>query len=111
MESLRFRTVVGGILIFLTIAAVPAVSGAMTPKLYRMQGRITAIDPAAHTVVVNVPLTEKTNFTVAGPLAKDAILRRGDKKAALSDFKVGEWVTVEWMPTSQGHLIKELELK
>ena len=69
-----------GIFIGLVMMAGPAVAGTASPRLYRMEGKIVAIDSQAKTVVVNVPITRSTIFTVAGPLAKGATLLQGQKK-------------------------------
>jgi hypothetical protein len=78
--------------------------------IYEMRGEITAIDLAYDTVVIEVPLAGKT-FTVGGPLAPDAVVKRNDKPAQLSDFRIGEWVTVKWKTTEKGHLILFLRAK
>ena len=94
----------------LLFPTAPPSEAATVPKIYKMEGTISAIDLKFNTVVVNVPLTEKKIFKVGGPLAKDATLKKGDNtNLTLKDFKVGDKVIVEWEPTSQGHLIKSLE--
>ena len=105
--------VIAGLLLacLFTLAAVPA-SAAPAPKIYRMEGTIAAIDLQFNTVVVNVPLTGKKIFKVGGPLAKDAVLKKGGKTdLTLKDFKVGDKVIVEWQPTPQGHLIRMLKAR
>lgn len=78
--------------------------------IYEMRGEISAIDLAYNTVVIEVPLAGKT-FTVGGPLAHEAVVKRNDKAAQLSDFQIGEWVTVKWETTEKGHLILFLKAK
>jgi len=97
--------IVIGIVIFL--AAAPGVGFA---KTYIMAGKISAIDLAYDTVVVEVPLGSKM-FTVGGPLSDDAGLVRNNRPAGLNDFKVGERVTVKWHSTPDGHVIDRLFLK
>lgn len=100
----------GFVLTSFLILTIRPVKAANAPKIYKMEGTISAIDLKFNTVVVNVPLTEKKIFKVGGPLAKDATLKKGDNtNLTLKDFKVGDKVIVEWEPTSQGHLIKSLE--
>lgn len=112
---MKTTNLVKGVALGVTIIFILAVSAAdafaAKPKLYKMEGKISAIDLNHNTVVVNVHLTKKNIFTVGGPLAKDAVLKKGNKKAFLKDFSLGESVIVEWEPTTQGHLIKRLESK
>ena len=79
-------------------------------KTYVMTGKLTAIDTAYNTVVIDVPLGKKI-FTVAGPLSPKAVLRKGEKPAHLTDFMVGGSVKVKWQATDEGHLITALEAK
>ena len=79
-------------------------------KTYVMSGKVTAVDTAYNTVVIDVPLG-KEMFTVAGPLSPKAVLRKGGKLAHLSSFMVGESVKVKWQATDEGHLITALEAK
>jgi hypothetical protein len=101
-----------GISIALAMSLITLPALAAAPKIYKMEGKISAIDLQDNTVVIQVPITEKNIFTVAGPLAKNATLKIRDKKeVTLKDFKVGEKVVVEWEPLPDGHLIKRLEAK
>jgi hypothetical protein len=83
---------------------VPATIGA---KTYLMTGKITAIDLAYDTVVIEVPMQSKT-FTVGGPLASDAKMIKNDQTAMLDDFNVGDRVMVTWHSTPDGHVIDRL---
>ena len=74
-------------------------------KVYLMTGKIKAIDQNFNTLVIEVPLAERV-FTVGGPLDSGAVLRKGGKTAALSDFSVGERVNVKWRSTEKGHVIE-----
>ena len=74
---------------------------------YKMTGKITGIDPAYKTIVIEVPL-ESQMFTVGGPLASDAKLFKEGEPALLADFVVGETVTVIFHSTDQGHVIDRL---
>ena len=99
-------------LLVLAFVSVLAVPGAQAVKTYKMKGTITAIDQQDNTVVVNVPLEKKEVYTVAGPLAPNAILKKGGKTGvSLKDFNVGDPVIVEWEVTDKGHLIKMLAAK
>lgn len=77
---------------------------------YLMTGKISAIDLAYDTIVIEVPMVSKT-FTVGGPLAEDAELVKNNQTAALNDFNVGQQVTVKWHSTPQGHVIDRLVAK
>ena len=102
-------TITGIAIVFVMTLMVPAVAAA-NPKLYKMAGKISAIDLKFNTVVINVPITEKKNFKVGGPLAKDAILKKGNKEnVSLKDFKVGDKVVVEWESSPQGPVLKLLK--
>jgi hypothetical protein len=89
------------------LAAGPAIVFGNT---YLMTGKISAIDLAYNTVVIEVPMVSKT-FTVGGPLAPDAMVIKDDQPTGLDDFKIGEQVTVKWHSTPQGHVIDRLVAK
>ncbi len=91
---------------FIAVSAPPAMASGT--QIYRMRGKITAVDVADNTVVIDVPVAKNKIFTVAGPLATDATLKKGSRDVTLKDFHEGEWVTVKWQPTESGHLIKGL---
>ena len=55
--------------------AIPTMSAAA--ETYKMKGKITAIDTKDHTVVVNVHIEKGKFYTVAGPLAPNAVLKKG----------------------------------
>ncbi len=105
------RKAIVGILMAAFLGVSFAAVAMAAPRVYKMEGKITAIDPADGTVVINVPITKKNIFTVAGPLSDNAVLKIGKKKASLKDFKVGERVIVEWSYTPRGHLIRGLSLR
>ncbi len=94
--------------LLLVLSAVVPLSAAQ--KAFLMKGKITAIDLDYQTVVIEVPLKGKS-FTVAGPLSPDAVLTRNGRSATLSDYQVGEPVTVVWHGTSKGHVIDKLEAR
>lgn len=106
--SLKKMLLLGTIMIMGLAIAYPAM-GAKTYRLYKMTGKITAIDHQYQTVVVNVPLANGQTFVVGGPLASNAILKKAAKSVKLADFHVGEKVVVEWAPTEVGHLIKMMD--
>jgi hypothetical protein len=93
--------------VFALLVTAPAI---VSGKTYLMTGKITGIDLAYDTVVVEVPMVSKT-FTVGGPLASDARMIKNDQTASLDDFNVGEQVTVKWHSTPQGHVIDRLVTK
>lgn len=62
-------------------------------KSVTVSGRITAVDTAANTLVVDVA-KGKQMFTGGGPLAPKATMTRGGKAAKLSVFKQGGLDTV-----------------
>ena len=98
--------------LFLCIFALALFSfgpeGIGAEKTYIMSGEIKAINTQYSTVVIDVPL-EKGIFTVAGPLVSDAVLKKDGQTATLSDFRVGEKVTVKWKGTDWGHVIESLK--
>lgn len=76
-------------------------------RAYAMTGKISAIDPQSHTIVINVH-EGKQIFTVAGPLSPNAVLKQGGRKVALNNFKLGECVNVKWDATKGGQIITTL---
>jgi hypothetical protein len=77
--------------------------------VYEMTGKISAIVPEDDIVVIEVPMEGDRTFTVGGCLAADAVLRKGDDQAALTDFSPGQQVTVKWKRIEGGHLILKLQ--
>jgi predicted PilT family ATPase len=73
-------------------------------KVFKMSGRITAVDLQHNTVVIACPENSRI-FTVGGPLSKTAELTAKGKTARLSDFKKDDAVSVRWEATGKGHLI------
>ncbi|MBW1793597.1 MAG: hypothetical protein JRJ38_04100 [Deltaproteobacteria bacterium] len=97
--------------IFLTVVLTICLfgtQGTAGEKIYQMKGEITAIESAYNTVVIEVPMGKRM-FTVAGPLSSEAILKRGGQCAGLTDFVVGDQVTVKWRGTDKGHIIEMLK--
>jgi len=113
MSRKRFlkRSVVLGaaILVALAVTCPAAMAEARIYNLYKMTGKIAAIDHTYNTVVVDVPLANGQVFVVGGPFAKDAALKSQGRPATLADFNVGERVIVKWSPTPEGHLIRMME--
>ena len=104
------RTVLVSAMVF-TIAVLQGVLlAAAATKTYQMTGKITAIELASRTVVVEVPVG-KGMFTVGGPLSAKAAVRKQGRTAQLQDFKVGDRVTVEWRAATEGHVIDRLEVR
>ena len=110
-KRLLKRSVVFGavILVALAVTCPAAMAEARIYNLYKMTGKITAIDRPYNTVVVDVPLANGQIFVVGGPFAKNAALKNQGKSVTLADFNVGERVIVKWSPTNQGHLIRMME--
>lgn len=77
-------------------------------NIYTMNGRISAINLNAGTVVVQVPVKNNQLLTVAGPVVQNASLKKDGKKADLNAFKVGDQVQVTWQKTARTLLIKRL---
>jgi hypothetical protein len=73
-------------------------------------GEITAIDMPFKTVVIEAPVGDDS-FTVGGPLSPDAKLVKEGRPAELSDFAVGDKVSVVWRATPSGHIIEKIESK
>ena len=99
------------IVIFLTVVLTMCLfgtQGTAGEKIYQMKGEITAIESAYNTVVIEVPMGKRM-FTVAGPLSSEAILKRGGQCVGLTDFVVGDQVTVKWRGTDKGHVIEMLK--
>ncbi len=103
------RILTAGALFFVALGlTVPAMGETKIYSLYKMTGKITAIDLAYHTVVIDVPLANGQTFVVGGPLATNAVLKDTGMPPKLSDFHEGQKVVVQWSPTHQGHLIRML---
>ncbi|RTZ92710.1 MAG: hypothetical protein DSY91_03170 [Deltaproteobacteria bacterium] len=107
-----FKKALSLILLFAFVGALATPAMGAMGKTYKMAGKIVAIDLDANTVVVDVPIEKNKVYRVAGPLADDAVLKKGMQKGvSLKDFQVGEKVTVEWKVTEKGHLVKMLSAK
>jgi hypothetical protein len=107
IEKKSLVTVLATALVVAMLVTAPMIVFA---KTYLMTGKITGIDLAYDTVVIEVPMVSKT-FTVGGPLASDVRVIKDDQTASLDDFNVGEQVTVKWHSTPQGHVIDRLVAK
>jgi hypothetical protein len=79
-------------------------------EVFVMSGKVKAAEPQYHTAVVECPVGGQM-FTVAGPLAPQAMLKKGGKSVQLKAFKEGEHVQVKWQATENGHLILMLAAK
>ena len=110
-KKLLKKSVVLGtvILVALAVTCPVAMAEARIYSLYKMTGKIAAIDHTYNTVVVDVPLADGQVFVVGGPFAGNAVLKSQGREATLADFKVGEEVIVKWSPTPEGHLIRMME--
>ena len=103
------RILTAGALFFVALGlTVPALGETRIYSLYKMTGKISAMDLAYHTVVIDVPLANGQTFVVGGPLASNAVLKDTGMPPKLSDFHAGQRVVVKWSPTHQGHLIRML---
>lgn len=111
----RITSILAGILIgslFFTpfVGAAQQQAMAALAKSGTVSGKITAVDMAANTVVVDVT-KGKQMFTVGGPLALNAKLTKAGKAAKLSDFKQGDQVTVGYKSTANGPMINSIATK
>jgi hypothetical protein len=104
------KNLVTGVIAAVVVTLMFTVPAIVAGATYTMTGKISAIDLAYSTVVIEVPMASKL-FTVGGPLAADAALSKNNQTASLDDFKVGEQVTVKWHSTSEGHVIDRLVSK
>ena len=101
------------VVVFLTVALTMCffgTQGTAGEKIYKMGGEITAIESAYNTVVIEVRMGKRM-FTVGGPLSSEAILKKGAQCVGLTDFVVGDEVTVKWRATDKGHIIEMLKTK
>jgi hypothetical protein len=96
-----------GLLAISMLFCISALVSAGEEWSYGMSGKITAIEPDNNTVVVEV-IQGDDQFTVAGPLSSDAILKKSDELATLGDFSEGDSVTVYFYSTDEGHVINKL---
>lgn len=97
----------------LTVACVVLLSMTLATAAVRMEqgsGTTAAIEPAAQTVVIEIP-QGKEKFTVGGPLSPKAIVKKGGKTAQLEAFHVGDHVRVTWRHTATGQEIAHLEAR
>jgi hypothetical protein len=103
------------------VATQAVAAGKMKPKasemkavksgeVYAMSGKIKGVYPQWDTAVIECHEGKKV-FTVAGPLAPKAELKKGGKPTQLKDFQEGERVTVKWKAVPEGHLILMLSAK
>jgi hypothetical protein len=67
---------------------------------------MTAFESVQNTMVIEVP-AGKGMFTVAGPLASEALFKEGGQCAGLTDsVGGGDQVTVKWRGTDKGQMIE-----
>jgi hypothetical protein len=107
---IRKKSLITGVAMAVVLTFLATAPTIVFAKTYNMTGKISAIDLAYNTVLIQVPMASKI-FTVGGPLAANAKLSKGNKMVTLNDFKVGERVTVKWHSTPQGHAIDRLIAK
>ena len=79
-------------------------------EVFVMSGKVKAAEPQYNTAVVECPVGGQM-FTVAGPLAPQAVLKKGGESTQLENFKEGDHVQVKWQATKNGHLILMLAAK
>jgi hypothetical protein len=99
-----------GIAAAIILAMGAAIQASAEENSYLMTGEITAIDMSFDTVVIEAPLGADS-FTVGGPLSPDARVIKNGRSADLSDFTVGDKVSVVWRATASGHVIEKIECK
>jgi hypothetical protein len=79
-------------------------------RMAPVTGTISAIEPAAQTVVIEFPQGQQ-KFTVGGPFSPQAVVKKGGKTAHLEDFHVGDQVRASWLHTANGHEMSHLEAR
>ena len=106
-KSTKFIAFILTLFLVQLFAVAPAFSSV---KTWVMTGKVSAIDHHYNTVVVEVPLAKGQIFTVGGPLAPNAVVKKAGKTASLNNFKIGEKVTVKFYnsKTGQGPEISRL---
>ena len=104
---IKKRNLIKGVAMAIVLTFLLTAPAIVFAKTYNMTGKITAIDLAYQTVVINCPVGSQI-FTVGGPLAANAKLSKNNEMVSLNDFKVGERVAVKWHSTPQGHVIDRL---
>ena len=107
---IRKKSLITGVAMVVILTFLATAPTIVFAKAYKMTGKISAIDLAYSTIVIQVPMASKI-FTVGGPLAANAKLSMNNKMVSLDDFKVGERVAVKWHSTPQGHVIDRLVAK
>ena len=108
---IRKKSLITGVAMVVILTFLATAPTIVFAKAYKMTGKISAIDLADNTVVIQCPLASHQIFTVGGPLAAGAKLTINNKQASLNDFKVGERVAVRWHSAPQGHVIDRLVAK
>ena len=108
MQRLTRSRILTGTVTCLVLLGLSLATAAV--RMERMTGKIAAIDAAAQTVVVKVPLGKGT-FTIGGPLSPQAVVTKGKHRAQLQDLQVGAQVTVTWQSTVTGHEITHLDAR
>jgi hypothetical protein len=83
--------IIAGVLLVGLSQSMAAATRSPVAPMYQMQGKITAIDTATNTVVVEV-LQGKKPFTVGGPLSPTAVVTKGGQTISLSALQVGDHV-------------------
>jgi L,D-transpeptidase ErfK/SrfK len=68
---------------------------------FRGSGEVIVISPSSQTVVIDVVKGSKPRI-VGGKIAVDATLMKGDFRADLKNFQVGDMVDVVWRVTDSG---------
>lgn len=103
----RLRCLIVGVLAVVLTMSFFVPSSTASDRRYKMKGEISAIEPGYNTVVIEVPMNGKL-FTVGGPLSGESVLKKAGQPADLSNFAVGDQVTVEWLENEDGHMIRML---
>lgn len=100
-KSTKFVAFILTLFLVQLFIVVPAFSSTNT---WVMTGKVSAIDHHYNTVVVNVLLAKGKIFTVAGPLAPNAVVKKADKIVSLNNIKIGDKVIVKFhnAKTAQG---------
>ena len=99
--------IIGTVLLCLS-QAMAAATPPRGAHLSRTHGYITAVDTAAHTIIIEVQ-HEQAAFTIAGALSPTAVVTKGGKVVPLSALHAGDEVQVHWEQTAAGRQITHLD--
>src|SRR5262249_4919697 len=99
--------IIGTVLLCLS-QAMAAATPPRGAHLSRTRGYITAVDTAAHTVIIEGQ-HEQAAFTIAGALSPTAAVTKGGKVVPLAAMHAGDEVREHWKQTATGREITHLD--